>query len=76
MSNDQVVEGPITFNDADIQNVQMHDDALVISLLIANCLTKRILVDAGSSVNIIYLQTVKELQLESQIIKAPTVLVF
>ena len=76
VSNDQVVEGPITFNDADIQNVQMHDDALVISLLIANCLTKRILVDAGSSVNIIYLQTVKELQLESQIIKAPTVLVF
>ena len=29
VSNDQAVEGPITFNDTDIQNVQLYDDALM-----------------------------------------------
>ena len=53
-----------------------HDNVLVITLMIANCNVKRVLIDAGSSVNIIYLQTVRELNLESQIVKVPTILVF
>lgn len=41
-----------------------HHGALVISLGIANCLIKRLLVDNGSSVNIIYADTLKEMQVE------------
>ncbi|KAL0645841.1 hypothetical protein Bca4012_044132 [Brassica carinata] len=41
-----------------------HHDALVISLTVANCLVKRILVDNGSSSNIIFHATYKDLGLE------------
>ncbi|KAF2580024.1 hypothetical protein F2Q68_00005041 [Brassica cretica] len=41
-----------------------HHDALVISLTVANCLVKRILVDNGSSGNIIFLAAYKDLGLE------------
>ncbi|KAJ9535567.1 hypothetical protein OSB04_un001300 [Centaurea solstitialis] len=41
----------ITFDQDDIQGAnQRHHDALVIQLTIGNCLTKRILIDGGSSV--------------------------
>ncbi|KAF3515417.1 hypothetical protein F2Q69_00006889 [Brassica cretica] len=41
-----------------------HHDALVISLTVANCLVKRILVDNGSSGTIIFLAAYKDLGLE------------
>ncbi|XP_013617583.1 PREDICTED: uncharacterized protein LOC106324110 [Brassica oleracea var. oleracea] len=41
-----------------------HHDALVISLSVANCLVKRILVDNGSSGNIIFQAVYKDLWLE------------
>ncbi|XP_013617457.1 PREDICTED: uncharacterized protein LOC106323968 [Brassica oleracea var. oleracea] len=41
-----------------------HHDALVVSLNIANCLVKRILVDNGSSSNIIFLTAYQDLGLE------------
>ncbi|KAF2551108.1 hypothetical protein F2Q68_00034485 [Brassica cretica] len=41
-----------------------HHDALVVSLTIANCLVKRILVDNGSSSNIIFLTVYQDLGLE------------
>ncbi|KAF3604401.1 hypothetical protein F2Q69_00038586 [Brassica cretica] len=41
-----------------------HHDALVISLTIANCLVKRILVDSGSSCNIIFQAAYQGLGLE------------
>ncbi|XP_033148540.1 uncharacterized protein LOC117134360 [Brassica rapa] len=41
-----------------------HHDALVFSLTIANCLVKRILVDNGSSSNIIFLTAYQDLGLE------------
>ncbi|KAI9125063.1 hypothetical protein K1719_003679 [Acacia pycnantha] len=53
-----------------------HDDTLVISVLLGNFDIKRVLVDPGSSVNIIYLEMVKEMGLQSQIICIPSVLVF
>ena len=41
-----------------------HHDALVISLTVANCLMKRILIDNGSSSNIIFLTAYQDLGLE------------
>ena len=41
-----------------------HQDALVISLTVSNCLVKRILVDNGSSYNIIFQAAYKDLGLE------------
>ncbi|XP_033134307.1 uncharacterized protein LOC117127764 [Brassica rapa] len=42
----------------------LHHDALVVSLTIANCLVKRILVDNGSSSNIIFLTAYQDLGLD------------
>ncbi|KAK0573912.1 hypothetical protein LWI29_015434 [Acer saccharum] len=43
-----------------------HHDALVISLHIANCLTKRILVDNGSSCNILFNSVLREMQVVNE----------
>ena len=44
-----------------------HHDALVISLTVANCLVKRILVDNGSSSNIIFQTAYQDLRLEERV---------
>ncbi|KAH6780217.1 hypothetical protein C2S52_011454 [Perilla frutescens var. hirtella] len=47
-----------------------HHDALVISVLISNCMIKRTLIDGGSSTNVIFLSTLKGMQVpEANIIK-------
>ena len=56
--------------------INPHHDALVISLLIANCRIKRILVDNGSSTNVIFLNALREMNInESYIHRRSTVLV-
>ncbi|XP_062075032.1 uncharacterized protein LOC133779045 [Humulus lupulus] len=53
-----------------------HHDALVIALYIANCLTKHILIDDGSSANILFLSVLREMGIdESKIIKKTTILI-
>ncbi|XP_057793294.1 uncharacterized protein LOC131009911 [Salvia miltiorrhiza] len=53
-----------------------HHDALVISIYIANCLTKRVLIDNGSSANILFYSAYREMGLdESKLIKKAAVLV-
>ncbi|XP_021762647.1 uncharacterized protein LOC110727393 [Chenopodium quinoa] len=65
---------PIIFEESDA--VEEHHDGLVISLPIGICLIKRILVDNGSSVNIIMLDTVKHMNInEKDIINKSTMLV-
>ena len=55
----------ISFTDKEQEKVLTpHHDALVISLTVANCLVKRILVDNGSSDNIIFQAAYKDLGLE------------
>ncbi|XP_057949885.1 uncharacterized protein LOC131144936 [Malania oleifera] len=45
----------ITFDSGDEEGVQQpHDDALVLSLLVANYMVRRILIDNGSSANIMF----------------------
>ena len=56
--------------------INPHDDALFISLLIANCKMKRILVDNGSSTKVLFMSTLKEIKVdESNIRHCSTVLV-
>ncbi|XP_010513511.1 PREDICTED: uncharacterized protein LOC104789525 [Camelina sativa] len=54
----------ITFTTDESSVPTLHHDALVIQLTVANCLMKRILIDNGSSTNILYMQAYKELGLD------------
>ncbi|XP_056697477.1 uncharacterized protein [Spinacia oleracea] len=67
----------ITFDDSDSVDTQReHHDGLVISLPIGNALIKRILVDNGSSANVLFLEALQEMGLEEKnIIKRSAVLV-
>ncbi|XP_010430681.1 PREDICTED: uncharacterized protein LOC104714911 [Camelina sativa] len=56
----------ITFITNDNSVSTPHHDALVIQLTVANCLMKRILIDNGSSTNILYMQAYKELGLDKE----------
>ena len=57
-------EQAITFTDEDAERVHHpHDDAIVITLLIADYTTKRVLVDNGSSANILYYPTFQQMRL-------------
>ncbi|XP_070005051.1 uncharacterized protein [Nicotiana sylvestris] len=60
-------EDCITFDDADADGVLIpHNDALVISLLVHDTNVKRVLIDPGSSVNIILLRVVNEMQADGK----------
>ncbi|XP_070019920.1 uncharacterized protein [Nicotiana sylvestris] len=62
-------ENNITFNDADADGVlTLHNDALVISLIIYDTNVKRVLIDPGSSVNIILLRVLREIQAKDKMI--------
>ncbi|XP_074288322.1 uncharacterized protein LOC141613482 [Silene latifolia] len=51
---------PVTFDETDIESgAEQHDDALTITLSIGNCTVRKALVDTGSSVNLIMLETLK-----------------
>ncbi|XP_048491429.1 uncharacterized protein LOC125492757 [Beta vulgaris subsp. vulgaris] len=49
--------------------VYPHDDPLVVTMKISNCLVHRILVDGGSSANIIYLSTFEKLMIGREYLK-------
>ncbi|XP_070005068.1 uncharacterized protein [Nicotiana sylvestris] len=68
----------ITFDDADANGMlSPHNDALVISLLVHDTNVKRVLIDPGSSVNIILLRILREMQAKDKLIpKAHTLFGF
>ncbi|XP_070011923.1 uncharacterized protein [Nicotiana sylvestris] len=62
-------EESITFDDADADGVLTpHNNALIISLLIHNTNVKRVLIDPSSSVNIILLSVLNEMQAEDRMV--------
>ncbi|KAJ9566095.1 hypothetical protein OSB04_002061 [Centaurea solstitialis] len=67
----------ITFDQDDTQGVHhKHHDALVIQLTVGNCSTKRILIDGGSSANVIFADTLKVMGIErSEIVRRSTTLI-
>lgn len=59
---DYVSEGAISFNDEDAEGiVQLHNDVLVISILINKSRVKYVLIDPGSSASIIRSSVVEQL---------------
>nr|XP_016487688.1 PREDICTED: uncharacterized protein LOC107807762 [Nicotiana tabacum] len=64
-----LVEDNITFDDADADGLIIpHNDPLVISLLIHDSNVKRVLIDPGSSMNIILLRMVNEMRMGDKIV--------
>ncbi|XP_059654931.1 uncharacterized protein LOC132301719 [Cornus florida] len=60
----------IGFGDGDLSRVQLpHEDPLVISLLVANCMIRRVLIDPGSSANIITKMIFEQLEVPSSSIR-------
>ena len=58
---------PITFNDEDLEGMtQPHDDALVVTVRINGFIVKRVLVDQGSGVEVIYLDLFRGLSLKDE----------
>ncbi|XP_043721071.1 uncharacterized protein LOC122668593 [Telopea speciosissima] len=63
-------EHQITFSDENLADIQSpHDDALVVKMIVANCSVARILVDNGSSVNILYFDAFLKMQLTLEMLK-------
>ncbi|XP_009598346.2 uncharacterized protein [Nicotiana tomentosiformis] len=74
-TRDYMPEGTLTFNDEDTEGLsQPLNDALVISIMLNKIQVKRVLVDPGSSANIIRSRVVEQLGLLDQIVPASRVL--
>ena len=62
-------EQAITFTDEDAERVHHpHDDAIIITLLIANYTIRRVLVDNGSSADILYYLAFQEMRLRRDLL--------
>ncbi|XP_074290507.1 uncharacterized protein LOC141617221 [Silene latifolia] len=51
----------VAFDEGDVRDEQEHHDALIITLSMANCTVRKVLVDTGSSVNLIMLKTIENM---------------
>ncbi|GMN69677.1 hypothetical protein TIFTF001_038724 [Ficus carica] len=74
--SDDPIEHSITFHSSEATSLSRpHDDALVLTLNVLNCEVGRILVDNGSSTDVLFLSTLREMELsESNIKSSMTVL--
>nr|XP_009761016.1 PREDICTED: uncharacterized protein LOC104213253 [Nicotiana sylvestris] len=70
-----MTEDTLAFSEEDLETLaEPHNDALVILFLLSNIRIKRVLVDPGSSTNIIRSKVVEQLGLPDKIIPASRVL--
>lgn len=71
----EVAEDDITFTEEDADGLLLpHNDALVISLNVLDFKIKRVLVDTGSSANIIQWRMLEQAKLTESIISTPKLL--
>ena len=62
----KISRGPITFDEEDLEGtIQLHDDALVVTAQISGFLVKRVMVDQGSGVDVMYLSLFKGLRFKN-----------
>ncbi|XP_070039143.1 uncharacterized protein [Nicotiana tomentosiformis] len=74
-TQDHIPKGTLSFSDEDAKRVmQPHNDALVIYVLMNKTQFKRVLIDPGSSANIIRSRVIEQLGLHDQIVPATLVL--
>ncbi|XP_019241477.1 PREDICTED: uncharacterized protein LOC109221446 [Nicotiana attenuata] len=74
-TRDYAPEGTISFGNEDAEGiVQPHNDALVISVLINSSRVKHVVIDPGSSANIIRSRFIEQLGLQDQIVPPVRVL--
>ena len=67
LKNIRLVDQIISFSEEDARGThQPHDDALVITMNIVGFTTKRVMVDNGSSADILYLQTYQQMKLDKE----------
>ena len=60
----------ITFTDEDARRLHHpYDDAIVITLMIANYTTRRVLVDNGSSVDILYYLAFQQMRVSKELLR-------
>nr|XP_016435819.1 PREDICTED: uncharacterized protein LOC107762022 [Nicotiana tabacum] len=72
---DYIPEGVLSFSDEDAKGIiQPHNDVLVISILVNKSRIKCVLIDLGSSTNIIRSKVVEQLGLQDRIMPAVRVL--
>ncbi|XP_026413687.1 uncharacterized protein LOC113309449 [Papaver somniferum] len=61
------MDAPITFEANDVEeNMEDHNDPLILTLPIAGCNIKKILIDGGSSVNVLFYDTFKRMELNDE----------
>nr|XP_009630353.1 uncharacterized protein LOC104120318 [Nicotiana tomentosiformis] len=74
-TRDYVPDGTVSFNDENVEGImQPHNDVLVIFVLINKSRVKRVLIDPGSSANIIVSRVMERLGLQDQIVPTARVL--
>ncbi|XP_042396711.1 uncharacterized protein LOC121986842 [Zingiber officinale] len=65
-SQEQAAGPALSFGPADLEGLELpHDDALIIKAIIANSRVARVLVDTGSSVNILFRTAFEEMQIDA-----------
>ncbi|XP_074305290.1 uncharacterized protein LOC141640384 [Silene latifolia] len=64
----------IAFDEGDIRDEREHHDALIITLSMANCTVRKVLVDTGSSVNLIMLKTIENMEFSEKVLQKKTIL--
>ncbi|XP_074305824.1 uncharacterized protein LOC141641046 [Silene latifolia] len=63
----------VNFHEGDVGDEQEHHDALIITLSMANCTVRKVLVDTGSSVNLVMLKTRENMRFSEKDLQKKTV---
>ncbi|XP_074313833.1 uncharacterized protein LOC141649029 [Silene latifolia] len=63
----------LTFDEEDVHDSQERHDALIITLSMANCTVRKVLVDTGNSVNLISLKTIENIGFSEKDLQRKTI---